>query len=607
MNKANLRFDGVPVGGFVVEARYANILAKLLRVHGWLKTSGVKVTPFKSDRLPGCQPPGDDGQVNAIYVIDIARDRWKDLVCDGERDVALENAEDDSRKECTQQGLIAVHLNTKGAAVMESIVFDYRGASSDDDRKGGSGIEEEREILSVASSIGALWVPKLRVRSKECLGAFRSKAVLSSNPSSDTSQFRFIELFAGIGGFRLGLEPLGGRGRCSGMADGCGLTTGPVDRLGCQLNAVADEVETTDGRRVGTCKEAVTSLSLGDNKDSRGNLALGEAGQEILVGDITEIDEQDIPDHDLLTAGFPCQSFCKVGPKTGLSDTRGELFFEIVRVLHGKRPKAFLLENVANLLEFDGGETFALILSHLRGEGYHVHWRVIDAADFLPQVRKRVYFVGLREDLAASADAFEWPIAKPSTQTLRDILDPDPPAADLILTDRQISVVMSTRAFRPSNGHAHGGWTWRTADVDGKARTLMSSYKSAFRLCSEFVPVPLPPLSPSSNRNDLIRPLRFYSPKECARIMGFPDTIFGELWAKDSERRALLGEEDGPLPAPNAFYHMIGNAVCPPVIRAIGEPLVAQCVQGSVDSKSADMATSLSGVRGVTNTCSPEF
>jgi DNA (cytosine-5)-methyltransferase 1 len=173
-------------------------------------------------------------------------------------------------------------------------------------------------------------------------------------------KFRFIDLFAGIGGFRLAFENAGGE---------CVFSS--------EINSFA-------------CK--TYEANHGDKP----------------AGDITKIDEAGIPDHEILAAGFPCQPFSIAGVSKkkslnmehGFRDkTQGTLFFDIARILNAKKPKAFLLENVKNLLSHDRGKTFETILDVLEQEGYHVHWKVIDARHLVPQHRERIYIVGFRDNL----------------------------------------------------------------------------------------------------------------------------------------------------------------------------------------------------------------
>lgn len=168
---------------------------------------------------------------------------------------------------------------------------------------------------------------------------------------------RFIDLFCGIGGIRIGLERAGGR---------------------CVFSSEWD-------------RDARTSYAA----------YFGETPS----GDITKIPSHDIPDHDILAAGFPCQAFSILGDKKGFADTRGTLFFEIERILRDKRPAGFLLENVRHLVSHERGQTFTTILARLRGLGYDVHWKVLNALDYgLPQKRERVIIVGF-----LAGGNFPWP------------------------------------------------------------------------------------------------------------------------------------------------------------------------------------------------------
>lgn len=136
-------------------------------------------------------------------------------------------------------------------------------------------------------------------------------------------------------------------------------------------------------------------------------------------GDITQIHESEIPAHDILLAGFPCQAFSICGEQKGFEDTRGTLFFDIARILQAKRPKAFVLENVKQLVSHNQGKTFARIIATLENLGYQVHYKILNALDFgLPQKRERVFIVGFREPRN-----FAWQLQKMPMKPLREILE----------------------------------------------------------------------------------------------------------------------------------------------------------------------------------------
>ena len=188
--------------------------------------------------------------------------------------------------------------------------------------------------------------------------------------------FRFIDLFAGIGGIRLGFEHVGGH---------------------CVFSSEFDP-------------DACTTY-------------MANFG-EYPSGDITKIDAEDIPDFDILLGGFPCQAFSIIGKKEGFAnETCGTLFFDIERILKVKRPPAFMLENVRNLTAHDGGNTFRTIKEHLEALGYHVYAKVLNALDYgVPQKRERIFIVGFLDDVNFQ---FPEPIPLEQRQTLSDILETD--------------------------------------------------------------------------------------------------------------------------------------------------------------------------------------
>lgn len=190
------------------------------------------------------------------------------------------------------------------------------------------------------------------------------------------NNFTFIDLFAGIGGIRLGFESVGGK---------------------CVFSSEFDEA---------ACK--TYEANFGEHPS----------------GDITKIAASEIPDFDILLGGFPCQAFSIIGKKEGFeNETCGTLFFEIERILKEKKPKAFMLENVRNLTAHDNGNTFRVIKAHLEALGYNVHAKVLNALDYgVPQKRERIIIVGFLENLF-----FRFPDPVPESQKLKltDILEAD--------------------------------------------------------------------------------------------------------------------------------------------------------------------------------------
>lgn len=142
------------------------------------------------------------------------------------------------------------------------------------------------------------------------------------------------------------------------------------------------------------------------------------------AGDITQLAGGEIPEHDLLLAGFPCQPFSIIGKRDGLRDSRGTLIYEIARILTERRPRAFVLENVRQITTINRGRTMEAVLSALRGAGYRCEWRVLNALDFgLPQKRERAIFVGFRDSFPAG---FKWPKGEETYRPLTEILESDP-------------------------------------------------------------------------------------------------------------------------------------------------------------------------------------
>lgn len=186
--------------------------------------------------------------------------------------------------------------------------------------------------------------------------------------------FKFIDLFAGIGGIRLGFESVGGE---------------------CVFSSEWDAA---------ACKTYYANFG------------------DYPAGDITKIKSEDIPDFDILLGGFPCQPFSIIGDKEGFNhETQGTLFFEIERILKEKKPSAFMLENVRNLTAHDGGRTFKVIIEHLEALGYHVYAKVLNALDYgVPQRRERIIIVGFLDDIKFS---FPEPVPVEQRQTLKDILE----------------------------------------------------------------------------------------------------------------------------------------------------------------------------------------
>ena len=295
-----------------------------------------------------------------------------------------------------------------------------------------------------------------------------------------------LELFAGIGGIRLGFE------RSSAE---------------CVFSSEWD----TDA---GTTYEAY----------------FGERPQ----GDITKIPDTAIPDHDILVGGFPCQAFSIIGGMKGFGDTRGTLFFEIERILKAKQPKAFLLENVRNLTAHDKGQTFKVILEHLKLLGYYVHWRVLNALDYnLPQKRERVIIVGFKDN-----HPFEWPTRHPLSKTLDQILEPDDSVSEKHFASEKIRLSVEARLI----GKKCPPKPW--ISHENKAGNISPlPYSCALR-------------AGASYNYLLVNGYRRLTPRENLRLQGFP--------------------EDFPIAvADSAIRKQCGNSVPVAMIEAVAQQLVA--------------------------------
>jgi len=318
------------------------------------------------------------------------------------------------------------------------------------------------------------------------------------------SAFTFIDLFAGIGGLRLGFDAIGGK---------CVFTS--------EWNKFSQETY---------------RANFGDEHE--------------INGDITAIDERDIPAHDVLLAGFPCQPFSiagvskknSLGRAHGFADeTQGTLFFDVVRILRHHKPRAFLLENVKNLLSHDKGNTFRVIMHALDEIGYHVDHKVIDARHWVPQHRERIFLAGFRKDTGIQFRLDEVRIPDGPRPTLGDILDREVPSK-YTLTDGLWKYLQDYAAKHKAAGNGFGFGINGHGDV---ARTLSARY---YKDGSEILIDQGPGLNP-----------RRLTPRECARLMGFDRPGSNAPW-------------NIPVSDTQA-YKQFGNAVAAPVAVAVAEAM----------------------------------
>ncbi len=254
------------------------------------------------------------------------------------------------------------------------------------------------------------------------------------------------------------------------------------------------------------------------------------------AGDITKINAEDIPDHDILLAGFPCQPFSiagvtkhkALGNEHGFKHaTQGTLFFDIARIIDKKRPKAFLLENVKNLKNHDKGKTFKVIMNTLENElGYTVYTKVIDARSMVPQHRERIYIVGFRE-----STVFEFPELPDLEPKVKDILEKKIDSK-YTLTDHLWEYLQNYAAKHKAKGNGFG---YGIADMNGVTRTLSARY---YKDGAEI-------LVAQKGKNP-----RRLTPRECARIMGYPDSF--KIVCSDTRS-----------------YRQFGNSVVVPVVQQV--------------------------------------
>lgn len=341
---------------------------------------------------------------------------------------------------------------------------------------------------------------------------------------NESPLFTFIDLFAGIGGLRRGFDHIGGK---------------------CVFTSEWDEFS----------QRTYKANYLSDDHD--------------VTGDITKVDAADIPPHDILLAGFPCQPFSiagvskknALGRAHGFADeTQGTLFFDVARIIKHHRPKAFLLENVKNLVNHDKGNTFAVIMKTLREElGYHVEARVIDAKGFVPQHRERIFIVGFRRDLGVdfSFNDFEMPDAF-SGPKLKTILHPEDGSEGpdkhytinnfgsvsdrYILTDHLWKYL---RDYAAKHKAAGNGFGYGLVGPDDVARTLSARYyKDGSEILIDRGPGKVP---------------RRLTPRECARLMGFDEPNGADFVIPVSDTQA---------------YRQFGNSVVVPVVKAVASHML---------------------------------
>lgn len=274
-----------------------------------------------------------------------------------------------------------------------------------------------------------------------------------------------------------------------------------------------------------------------------------------IAGDITEIDENDIPPFDICLAGFPCQAFSMAGRKMGFHDDyhglcRGTLFLDVVRICDRHKPKVIFCENVKGLLIHDKGRTFKVIQHSFEQIGYKVYYKVLNSKDFgVPQNRERIYIVAFRNDIDSSM--FSFPVGHNSNTTIRDIIEDHEVSVKYYLSTVYIETLKRHRARHEAKGHGFG---YEIRDLDGQAGAIVCGGMGRERnliidhRLTNFTPVTH--IKGEVNRDGI----RKMTPREWARLQGFPDSF-------------LL-----PL-ADTHLYKQLGNSVTVNVIAAIAKKI----------------------------------
>lgn len=344
---------------------------------------------------------------------------------------------------------------------------------------------------------------------QDCLSvAIRQMLVKAKEePSQDCNGYTFIDLFAGIGGMRLAFESAGG----------CCVYSNEWNKYSQQTYYA----------------------NFGVQPD----------------GDITKVQAESIPDHDILVAGFPCQPFSiagvskknSLGRATGFEDkTQGTLFFDVCRILKAKRPKAFMLENVKNLCSHDKGRTFQIIQESLRELNYKVFFQIIDGKGYVPQHRERIVIVGFDKERYAEDISFSFDLHPLKEQpVVRDILEKEV-SEKYTLSDK---LWIYLQNYAAKHREAGNGFGYGIAPLDGVTRTISARY---YKDGSEI-------LIEQRGKNP-----RRLTPRECARLQGFPDSF--KIPVSDTQA-----------------YRQFGNSVVVPLMSDVAKLIVAKLEQLDTD------------------------
>ena len=334
---------------------------------------------------------------------------------------------------------------------------------------------------------------------------------LSSYYQNCLSKIKFIDLFAGIGGFRLALESFGAK---------CAFS--------CEINKYS-------------C--LTYEKNFGDNPYS----------------DIRKIKPAEIPKHDILCAGFPCQAFSISGKQKGLNDLRSDVIFSLFKIIEYQQPAILLLENVANLLKHDKGKTFAFIVKQLENLNYQVKYKILDANNYqLPQSRKRLFFVAFNKNVYLSPVNFSFPAPLSKKKTVKDILENKLSriignSKDKVINWLKENFSCQSNFLKPQRiGTINkGGQGERIYSIHAPAITISASSGG----CA--------PNTGAYLVGDIIRGL---TPRECARLQGFPDSFIIPV----AEKQAL---------------QQFGNSLPVNIVQCIIKSLIDQKIISKLSEK----------------------
>lgn len=349
----------------------------------------------------------------------------------------------------------------------------------------------------IKSSLESLGVARTKEVEKEIFNIYHH---LLNRKSKKKHKFTFIDLFAGVGGMRMGFESVSGK---------CVMTS-EIDRRAL----------------------ATYFCNFGELVPMKHR-------------DITKLKESEVPDHDILLAGFPCQAFSVAGERKGFQDTRGTLFFDTQRIIAEKRPKVFLLENVRGLINHDKGQTFKTILCTLEKKlGYQVHSKVLNTMEYgnVPQTRERIYIVGFDKKVFKNIQ-FDFPKPIKLTKRISHLLEKNQKDDTLFYERFGMHSILKKEITKTDVVYQ-----WRRAYVRENKSNVCPTLTANMGTGGHNVPL---------IKDPFFERVRKLSPRECANFQGFPSDYFIPRFLAKSH-----------------LYKQFGNSVSVPVIQRIAENIL---------------------------------